>query len=134
MYIMPTRKAVFDIVDAERDDQNQNLPETPFELFDWLNFIDDHLLRARTAGTRVEATDELRNLTACAVAAMEQYGVRRRNGDNITDAPTNMAKLSRLLSDLDESQYSTQEVPNKQDTDDEYSGPPNDGEYRDDDE
>ena len=116
---MPTRKAVFDIIDSERNSQSQQLPADPFELFDWLNFIDDHLLRARTAATRVEATDELRNLTACAVAAMEQYGVRLRNEDNITETPTNMAKLSRLLSDLNESQYSTQGMPDDPAGDDE---------------
>ena len=78
---MPTRKAVFGIIDSERNSQDQQLPANPFELFDWLNFIDDHLLRARTAGTKVEATDELRNLAACAVAAMEQDGVRARTGE-----------------------------------------------------
>ena len=112
---MPTRKAVFNIIDSERNSQSQQLPANPFELFDWMNFIDDHLLRARTAGTVVEATDELRNLTACAVAAMEQYGVRLRNEDTIPEVPTNMAKLSRMLSDMNESQYSTQGMPDKQD-------------------
>ena len=102
---MPTRKAVFAIIDSERNSQDQQLPENPFELFDWLNFIDDHLLRARTAGTKVEATDELRNLSACAVAAMEQFGVRRRTGEFGIDAPTNMSKLSGMLTDLDESHY-----------------------------
>ena len=107
---MPTRKAVFDIIDSERNSQSQQLPADPFELFDWLNFIDDHLLRARTAATRVEATDELRNLTACAVAAMEQYGVRLRSEEFTIDQPTNMSKLSGMLSDLDESRYSRQGV------------------------
>ena len=102
---MPTRKAVFAIIDSERNSQDKQLPATPFELFDWLNFIDDHLLGARTAGTKIEATDELRNLSACAVAAMEQYGVRRRTGEFGIDEPTNMSKLSGMLSDLDESHY-----------------------------
>ena len=43
---MPTRKAVFEIINSERNSQDQQLPADPFELFDWLNFIDDHLLRA----------------------------------------------------------------------------------------
>jgi hypothetical protein len=50
---------------------------------------------------------------------MEQYGVRLRNEDNITETPTNMAKLSRLLSDLNESQYSTQGMPDDPAADDE---------------
>ena len=107
---MPTRKAVFEIINSERNSQNQQLPAMPFELFDWLNFIDDHLLRARTAGTKVEATDELRNLSACAVAAMEQYGARLRTGEFGINQPTNMSKLSGMLSDLDESQFSHQGV------------------------
>jgi hypothetical protein len=97
---MPTRKAVFDVINAERDAQNNHLPPSPFELFDWLNFIDDHLLRARTAGT----TDELRNLTACAVAAMEQYGVRARDVAGDMALNLNLPKLSdlaSLLPDLD---------------------------------
>jgi hypothetical protein len=117
---MPTRKAVFDIINSERNSQNQQLPATPFELFDWLNFIDDHLLRARTAGTKVEATDELRNLSACAVAAMEQYGVRLRNEEFSVDQPTNMSKLSGMLSDLDESRFSHQGITaNNEPNDDE---------------
>ena len=120
---MPTRKAVFVIIDSERNSQDKQLPATPFELFDWLNFIDDHLLRARTAGTRVEATDELRNLSACAVAAMEQYGARLRTGEFGINQPTNMSKLSGMLSDLDESQFSHQGVtadndPDKDEDDD----------------
>ena len=107
---MPTRKAVFNIIDSERNSQDQHLPVMPFELFDWLNFIDDHLLRARTAGTKVEATDELRNLSACAVAAMEQYGVRLRTEEFNVNQPTNLSKLSGMLSDLDESQFSHQGV------------------------
>ena len=107
---MPTRKAVFNIIDSERNSQDQHLPVMPFELFDWLNFIDDHLLRARTAGTKVEATDELRNLSACAVAAMEQYGVRPRTEEFNVNPPTNMSKLSGMLSDLDESRFSRQGV------------------------
>ena len=95
---MPTRKAVFDVINAERDAQNNHLPPSPFELFDWLNFIDDHLLRARTAGTRIEATDELRNLTACAVAAMEQYGVRTRDATDDMSLNMNQPKLSDLAS------------------------------------
>lgn len=117
---MPTRKAVFDIINSERNSQNQQLPATPFELFDWLNFIDDHLLRARTAGTKVEATDELRNLSACAVAAMEQYGVRLRNEEFGVGQPTNMSKLSGMLSDLDESRFSHQGITaNNEPNDDE---------------
>ena len=115
---MPTRKAVFDIIDSERNSQNQQLPATSFELFDWLNFIDDHLLRARTAGTKVEATDELRNLSACAVAAMEQYGVRPRTEEFNVNQPTNLSKLSGMLSDLDESQFSHQGVRANNDSDD----------------
>ena len=115
---MPTRKAVFNIIDSERNSQDQHLPVMPFELFDWLNFIDDHLLRARTAGTKVEATDELRNLSACAVAAMEQYGVRLRNEEFSVGQPTNMSKLSGMLSDLDESRYSHQGMPANNDKDD----------------
>ena len=115
---MPTRKAVFGIINSERNSQDQQLPANPFELFDWLNFIDDHLLRARTAGTKVEATDELRNLAACAVAAMEQYGVRARIGEFGIDQPTNMSKLSGMLSDLDESQFSHQGVTANNDSDD----------------
>jgi len=107
---MPTRKAVFNIIDSERNSQDQHLPAMPFELFDWLNFIDDHLLRARTAGTRVEATDELRNLSACAVAAMEQYGVRPRTEEFNVNQPTNLSKLSGMLSDLDESSFSHQGI------------------------
>tara|TARA_B100000745_G_C19981302_1_gene332443 strand:- start:105 stop:467 length:363 start_codon:yes stop_codon:yes gene_type:complete len=107
---MPTRKAVFEIINSERNSQDQQLPADPFELFDWLNFIDDHLLRARTSATKVEATDELRNLAACAVAAMEQYGVRLRTGEFGINQPTNMSKLSGMLSDLDESQFSHQGV------------------------
>ena len=115
---MPTRKAGFGIINSERNSQDQQLPANPFELFDWLNFIDDHLLRARTAGTKVEATDELRNLAACAVAAMEQYGVRARTGEFGLDQPTNMSKLSGMLSDLDESQFSHQGVTANNDSDD----------------
>ena len=114
---MPTRKAVFEIINSERNSQDQQLPSTPFELFDWLNFIDDHLLRARTAGTKVEATDELRNLSACAVAAMEQYGARLRTGEFGINQPTNMSKLSGMLSDLDESQFSHQGVTADNDSD-----------------
>ena len=114
---MPTRKAVFEIINSERNSQDQQLPSTPFELFDWLNFIDDHLLRARTAGTKVEATDELRNLSACAVAAMEQYGVRPRTEEFNTNQPTNMSKLSGMLSELDESQFSHQGVTADNDSD-----------------
>ena len=116
---MPTRKAVFEIINSERNSQDQQLPAMPFELFDWLNFIDDHLLRARTAGTKVEATDELRNLSACAVAAMEQYGVRPRTEEFGIDQPTNMSKLSGMLSDLDESRFSHQGVTANNDPDDE---------------
>ena len=115
---MPTRKAVFEIINSERNSQDQQLPPTPFELFDWLNFIDDHLLRARTAGTKVEATDELRNLSACAVAAMEQYGVRPRTEEFNVNQPTNLSKLSGMLSDLDESQFSRQGVRANNDSDD----------------
>ena len=115
---MPTRKAVFNIIDSERNSQDQHLPAMPFELFDWLNFIDDHLLRARTAGTKVEATDELRNLSACAVAAMEQYGVRLRTEEFNVNQPTNLSKLSGMLSDLDESQFSHQGVRANNDSDD----------------
>ena len=115
---MPTRKAVFDIIDSERDSQNQHLPAMPFELFDWLNFIDDHLLRARTAGTRVEATDELRNLSACAVAAMEQYGVRPRTEEFNVNQPTNMSKLSGMLSNLDGSRISSLTAALDKDRDD----------------
>ena len=115
---MPTRKAVFDIIDSERDSQNQQQPAMPFELFDWLNFIDDHLLRARTAGTKVEATDELRNLSACAVAAMEQYGVRPRTEEFNVNQPTNMSKLSGLLSNLDESRISSLTTALNKDRDD----------------
>ena len=115
---MPTRKAVFNIIDSERNSQDQHLPAMPFELFDWLNFIDDHLLRARTAGTKVEATDELRNLSACAVAAMEQYGVRPRTEEFNVNQPTNLSKLSGMLSDLDESQFSHQGVRANNDSDD----------------
>ena len=114
---MPTRKAVFEIINSERNSQDKQLPPNPFELFDWLNFIDDHLLRARTAGTKVEATDELRNLSACAVAAMEQYGARPRTEEFNTNQPTNMSKLSGMLSDLDESQFSHQGVRANNDSD-----------------
>ena len=115
---MATRKAVFDIIDSERNSQDQQLPPTPFELFDWLNFIDDHLLRARTAGTKVEATDELRNLSACAVAAMEQYGVRPRTEEFNVNQPTNMSKLSSMLSDLDESRIGSLTAALNKDRDD----------------
>ena len=115
---MPTRKAVFNIINSERNSQDHQLPPNPFELFDWLNFIDDHLLRARTAGTKVEATDELRNLSACAVAAMEQYGARPRTEEFNVNQPTNMSKLSGMLSDLDESQFSHQGVTANNDPDD----------------
>ena len=115
---MPTRKAVFNIIDSERNSQNQHLPAMPFELFDWLNFIDDHLLRARTAGTKVEATDELRNLSACAVAAMEQYGVRPRTEEFNVNQPTNMSKLSSMLSDLDESRIGSLTAALDKDRDD----------------
>ena len=115
---MPTRKAVFNIIDSERNSQDQNLPAMPFELFDWLNFIDDHLLRARTAGTKVEATDELRNLSACAVAAMEQYGVRPRTEEFNVNRPTNLSKLSGMLSDLDGSRISSLTAALDKDRDD----------------
>mgnify|MGYP001338535430 CR=1 FL=1 len=115
---MPTRKAVFEIINSERNSQDQQLPPTPFELFDWLNFIDDHLLRARTAGTKVEATDELRNLSACAVAAMEQYGVRPRTEEFNVNQPTNMSKLSSMLSDLDESRIGSLTAALNKDRDD----------------
>ena len=115
---MPTRKAVFNIFDSERNSQNQHLPAMPFELFDWLNFIDDHLLRARTAGTKVEATDELRNLSACAVAAMEQYGVRPRTEEFNVNQPTNLSKLSGMLSDLDGSRISSLTAALDKDRDD----------------
>ena len=115
---MPTRKTVFNIIDSERNSQDQHLPAMPFELFDWLNFIDDHLLRARTAGTRVEATDELRNLSACAVAAMEQYGVRPRTEEFNVNQPTNMSKLSSMLSDLDESRIGSLTAALNKDRDD----------------
>jgi hypothetical protein len=115
---MPTRKTVFNIIDSERNSQDQHLPAMPFELFDWLNFIDDHLLRARTAGTRVEATDELRNLSACAVAAMEQYGVRPRTEEFNVNQPTNMSKLSGMLSNLDGSRISSLTAALDKDRDD----------------
>ena len=115
---MPTRKAVFNIINSERNSQDQQLPPNPFELFDWLNFIDDHLLRARTAGTKVEATDELRNLSACAVAAMEQYGARPRTEEFNGNQPTNMSKLSSMLSDLDESRIGSLTAALDKDRDD----------------
>ena len=115
---MPSRKAIFGIIDSERNSQDQHLPTTPFELFDWLNFIDDHFLRARTSATKIEATDELRNLAACAVAAMEQYGARPRTREFGINQPTNMSKLSGMLSDLDESQFSHQGVTANNDSND----------------
>ena len=115
---MPTRKAVFNIINSERNSQDQQLPPNPFELFDWLNFIDDHLLRARTAGTKVEATDELRNLSACAVAAMEQYGARPRTEEFNGNQPTNMSKLSSMLADLDESRIGSLTAALDKDRDD----------------
>ena len=115
---MPTRKAVFNIINSERNSQDQQLPPNPFELIDWLNFIADHLLRARTAGTKVEATDELRNLSACAVAAMEQYGARPRTEEFNVNQPTNMSKLSSMLSDLDESRIGSLTAALDKDRDD----------------
>ena len=41
---------------------------------------------------------------------MEQYGVRLRTGEFGINQPTNMSKLSGMLSDLDESQFSHQGV------------------------
>ena len=82
---MTPRQTVFDIIWNERDSQLEILaPNTTPPLFEWLNFIDEHLLRARRAETLAEATDEIRNLAACAVAAMEAHGARSR-ADRATD-------------------------------------------------
>ena len=82
---MTPRQTVFDDIWNERDSQLGILaPDTTLPLFEWLNFIDEHLLRARRAETLAEATDEIRNLAACAVAAMEAHGSRSR-ADRATD-------------------------------------------------
>lgn len=79
---MTSRKNVFDIISHERDHQNNTanrvIGKETFPLFDWLNFIDAHLLQARRAESVLEATEEIRNLAACAVAALEEYGARVR--------------------------------------------------------
>jgi hypothetical protein len=49
---------------------------------------------------------------------MEQYGVRPRTEALIAGQPTNMSKLSGMLSDLDESQFSHQGVKANNDSDD----------------
>ena len=49
---------------------------------------------------------------------MEQYGVRARTGEFGIDQPTNMSKLSGMLSDRDESQFSHQGVTANNDSDD----------------
>ena len=75
------RESVFDIIWNERDAQVEVLAtrKSPLGISDWLNFIDEHLLRARRAESLTETMDEIRNLAACAVAAMEGYGARPRN-------------------------------------------------------
>lgn len=102
---MLVRKFVLDVISNERDAQLENLGAfvqeptgelLPIPLFDWLNFIDEHLLRARRAATMIEASDEIRNLAACAVAAMEQYGARPRPTENDIKQPTLQA-LSDLM-------------------------------------
>jgi len=90
---MTSRKNVFDIISHERDHQNTTatrlIGKESFPLFEWLNFIDAHLLQARRAESVLEATEEIRNLAACAVAALEEYGARIRTPELNSQATLN---------------------------------------------
>lgn len=107
---MTSRKTVMDIISNERDWQISTLSklgnsDTTFPLFDWLNFIDAHLLQARRAETIAESTAEIRNLAACAVAALEQYGAadRDREGRDRAGALLDDDRNERIdLATLDE--------------------------------
>ena len=96
---MTSRKNVFDIISHERDHQNNTanrvVGKETFPLFDWLNFIDAHLLQARRAESVLEATEEIRNLAACAVAALEEYGARVRTPelDGVDESHMTLSEL-----------------------------------------
>lgn len=96
---MTSRKNVFDIISHERDHQNNTanrvVGKETFPLFDWLNFIDAHLLQARRAESVLEATEEIRNLAACAVAALEEYGARVRTPelDGVDESQMTLSEL-----------------------------------------
>jgi len=99
---MTSRKTVMDVIGNERDWQISTLSklgnsDTTFPLFDWLNFIDAHLLQARRAETIAESTEEIRNLAACAVAALEQYGVAGRALTLLDDSRIDRSTLDELL-------------------------------------
>ena len=98
------RQNVMDIIWDERDSQVENLlGQADVPLFEWLNFIDEHLLRARRAASVHEATDEVRNLAACAVAVMQFYGGRTRAAQMFAQSNGSPESISSLT--LSEAQF-----------------------------
>ncbi len=82
---MPTRAAVYVVIDGERDYQN-NLPDyrtngAPHSVGDYCTMLDSYMRRAIDAWTK-HAGDhmclhEIRKIAAIAVRCLEEHGARR---------------------------------------------------------
>lgn len=77
-----SRRSVYEVIDGERDYQDNNFGDNPHSVTEFLTFMQHYL---STAVTKVSTTkgdtcalDEVRKITALGVVCMEQNGFRNR--------------------------------------------------------
>ena len=77
------REAIYNIIDGERDYQDDKFPNEKHSVGEYLSLLRYHLLQADAAfneSGEVETLDEIRKLAALCVACMEENSaVPRRN-------------------------------------------------------
>lgn len=75
------RKFVYEVLDSEREYQDEKWGLTTHSVEEWLLYIEDYLNEAKhivARGTDTDVSSIIRKITAMGVCCMEQHGAQRR--------------------------------------------------------